>query len=267
MNSRHLADSPVGYGPPRDTDTLVFSNRRNKFTAHFPAYSIEKGELTIGQVREQAARKLLGGDDVSASAASRVKLLYKGRNMKDDGRRCKDERLQDGSEILVTLAEVEDRDEAESSESGADDEEGGQSVAGAGAKKRRNRGKKSKRRNRREAASNQDSGASTPDRREPPAPQPPVPTTPLEKLAALHNTLQTFRSEVEAYISKPPEEAKAREFEYKRLSEMILTQVLLKTDGVETDGDVEARAKRKELVRETQDLLSRLDAVAKAGRL
>jgi len=187
--------------------------------------------------------------------------------MKDDGRRCKDERLQDGSEILVTLAEVEDRDEAESSESGADDEEGGQSVAGAGAKKRRNRGKKSKRRNRREAASNQDSGASTPDRREPPAPQPPVPTTPLEKLAALHNTLQTFRSEVEAYISKPPEEAKAREFEYKRLSEMILTQVLLKTDGVETDGDVEARAKRKELVRETQDLLSRLDAVAKAGRL
>lgn len=264
----------VDYGPARDTDMLIIKNKKQEYTVHFPAYSIVEGKLTVGTVRDAAAKKTKTADP------SRIKLLYKGRNMKDDTRPCKSEGLKDGSEILCSIAEPSDASSSDSSEDDADD---GQ-LNPDGTKKKRNRGKKTKRRNRREATQ-QNSGTSTPlpeqlhanahanpnlnipslpPQGRAPSPKPPAsPATPQDKLNALRQTLLGFKADCDNFARNPPAEASKREFEYKKLSETILTQVLLKLDGVETDGDADARTRRKELVKETQGVLTDLDTMMK----
>ena len=91
-----------------------------------------------------------------------------------------------------------------------------------------------------------------------------VKRTPLEEIEFLTNK---FRTELVPqgleFMSNTPTDAEKRDFEYKRVSETILMQILLKLDAIETQGDSEARMRRKELVKEVQGFLSDLD---KAGR-
>ena len=61
------------------------------------------------------------------------------------------------------------------------------------------------------------------------------------------------------FISNTPTDAKKRDLEYRRSSETILTQILLKSDAVDTEGDSEARMRRKELIKEVQGFLTDLD--------
>lgn len=263
-------DSPADNGPPRDTDVLILRNKRQEYAVHFPAYSIAKGELTVGQVRDQAAKK------TGAAEAKRIKLLYKGKNLKDDARTCKQEGLRNGAELMCAIAERA----ASPSDSEDEDEDvdGTEEASNGEARRRRNRGKKTKRRNRREEREN-NSGTSTPqygdanlgvpNNQQPSSrtqsPKPPAsPATPLEKLEALHQKLQSFLPDCRAFRTSPPADLAKKEFEHKRLSETILTQVLLKLDGVETEGDVDARNRRKELVKETQKVLTDLDNVMKS---
>lgn len=242
---------------------VVLRNKKRDYPMHFPAYSIAKGELKVGSVRDAAAKKM-------NAPASQIKLLYKGKNLKDDARTCKQEGLKDGAEIMCTVSESVAE---EGSESGEDEEDGVEGAQAAeGTKKRRNRGKRTKRRNRREAGE-EASGTSTPERLGVPPSQPstrpaspkppPTPATPLDKLNALQNTLNTFDNDVRNFLNNPPPEPAKKEFEHKRLSETILTQVLLKLDAVETEGDNDARMRRKELVKDTQGVLTSLDAAMK----
>ena len=95
-----------------------------------------------------------------------------------------------------------------------------------------------------------------------------VKRTPLEEIDFL---TQKFRTELvpqglefisTQFISNTPAGDKKREFEYKRVSETILTQILLKFDAIDTEGDSEARLRRKELIKEVQNFLNDLDKAA-----
>lgn len=262
---------PIDYGPARDTDVVILRNKRKEYAVHFAAYSIAKGELTVATLRDAATKKLGLAD------ARRMKLIYKGRVLKDDERQCRQEGMRDGSEVMCSVADVS----ASATESDDDEYDTADGIDGQpdgdGTRRRRNRGKKTKKRNKREAAQN--SGTSTPDPRNldvPPRSGAPssraqsprsgtqTPQTPMDKLNALHAKLQTYIPDCENFMRHPPTEPAKKEFEHKKLSETILTQVLLQLDGVETEGDADARARRKELVKETQRVLQDLDGVMKA---
>ena len=89
-----------------------------------------------------------------------------------------------------------------------------------------------------------------------------VKRTPLEEIDFLTHK---FRTELVPqgleFISNKwvPADEKKRDFEHKRVSETILTQILLKMDAIDMQGASEARLRRKELVMEVQSFLHDLD--------
>ena len=93
-----------------------------------------------------------------------------------------------------------------------------------------------------------------------------VKRTPIEEIDFLTNK---FRTELVPqgleFISNKwaPIDAVKREFDYKRISETILTQILLKSDAVDTEDDPEPRMRRKELIREVQSFLADIDLAAR----
>ncbi|KAL5116888.1 hypothetical protein ACEQ8H_005240 [Pleosporales sp. CAS-2024a] len=284
--------------PERETDVLVFKEKRTNYPTHFPAHSIRDGDVQISTVRQAAAKKL-GIDD-----PRRIRMFYKGRNLKHDERSAREEGLRGdgtGSEILVTIGEAPAGGYAPGAEHSAqrawsegedeedDDEDDVDSGANSTGKKkpRKRGGRKSKKKG---PLSANASGYSTPgyvgqgagaeylpipahiNAQPRPTSAPPAATrtataqTPSAKLEAIASKFHTELVPLAVqYMNNPPEEKAKREFEYKKLSETILTQIIFKLDGVETEGDQDARMQRKAIVKEVQSMLSKLDEVGKAG--
>ncbi len=287
--------------PVLDPDILIMKHKGTTYPLHFPAYDIAEGRLSVGDLRKVAA-EATGTRDPRC-----IKLLYKGKSLRDDHRACKEENLKQNSEILCVISSEPYRggDDGNDSSSSASSEmiANGIDDMGRGAridvdgtiindrepKKRRNHrgGRQKKRRDPSPSrASPPSSSTSTflqppsatstngsshshttsrqpsPHRptQPPPEQQQKKPSTPSEALDQIStNFHQTFKPQCERFISHPPSDPKTRDFEYKKLSEGILAQVILKLDGVVTEGDEGVRARRKELVRETQAWLGRLD--------
>lgn len=140
------------------------------------------------------------------------------------------------------------------------DSEGEEASADAGdaPKRKRNRNKNKKKKSKKPSASQNDAS-----RTESPRPAP-TPATPMDKLNAVNSTLQALLPQCVQFLANPPAEQAKKDFEHKRLSETVLAQVLLKLDAVDTEGDPDARARRKELVREAQNVLNSLDEKIKS---
>jgi hypothetical protein len=277
--------------PNRDTDVLVFKNGRTNYPTHFAAHSIRDGELRIFTVRNAAAKKL-GIDD-----PRRIRMFFKGKNLKHDEKTAREEGLRGdgtGSEILCSVGEAASSNMApgasgaqhawsEGEDEEDDTDDGIDSATNAGTKKKtRKRGGK---KNKKKGAPA--SGPSTPGYSQaspagaeflpipshvpgprptstPPAPKAATPQTPMGKLDAIASKFHTeFVPLCVGFMTNPPQESAKRTFEYKKLSETILTQILMKLDGVETEGDQDARMKRKEIVKEVNAMLNKLDEMNK----
>ncbi|KAH7372041.1 hypothetical protein BKA66DRAFT_180037 [Pyrenochaeta sp. MPI-SDFR-AT-0127] len=71
---------------------------------------------------------------------------------------------------------------------------------------------------------------------------------------------QEFLPLCHEFLTNQATEADLRKRQHQALSESILVSIILKLDKVETDGNEDARIKRKEIVKRVQSILNRLDA-------
>ena len=276
---------------PNIPDILVLKHKTRTFPLHFPAYSIGEGLLSVGELRRRAAEK------TETSDPRRIKLLYKGKTLKDDSLPCREEGLKQNSELLCVISEQppngfrpnEDssdsasesdilRADREADGAGPEDiriDVDGTIIRDSSTQKKSRKGHRGGRKKRREDASNtmanhlsaqidsKNSSTANTSRSNTPA-QPQRSLSTMEKLESLSSVFHTqFLPQCVLFTNNPPNDSKVRDFEYKKLSEMILAQIILKLDEVQTEGDEEARARRRALVKETQDWLGRLDKTVK----
>ena len=287
--------------PALAPDILILRHKGITYPLHFSAFDISEGRLKVGEVRRLAARETKTDDYRRIKLIYKGKTLNSDhRACKDENLK------QNSEIMLVISAEAyrdDDRGNESSSSASSDmianglDRDRGPHVdvdgtiidRGEPRKRKGHRGGRKKKGRDSSQTSPRDSGFlappgltpstsnstttngarnPTPPTRQPsPAPPPKVPSTPTEALAFIANAFhRDWVPPICAFIAHPPSDAKTKDLEYKKLSEGVLAQVLLKLDGVVTEGDVALRAKRKELVTETQAWLNDLDKVGKSGR-
>ncbi|KAL2754176.1 hypothetical protein ACRALDRAFT_1063098 [Sodiomyces alcalophilus JCM 7366] len=265
---------PRSTAPVPDDDILLIKHKGVTYPAHFPPYCIGDGKLRVRDIRQRIALEL----DLSDRRARQAKILYKGRQLKEPAAPIRDYGVKNNSEIMVIVSDgaMGEGDDLDEEMVVVDD---GHGYAGTGPhdiddgrKRRKKRSKKPKRPQHNDVnASPHDSAStfSTPGRgsdasRSPPGRRQPV-AGPIAKLNEIDGYfMETLYPLCEAFIREPPADEKKREDEHRRISETIMQHVILKLDEVDTNGETEARARRKELIQKIQSILKDLDSRLKA---
>jgi hypothetical protein len=286
---------PRSVTPPPEDDVLIIKNKGVTYPAHFEAYSIYDEQVLVRDVQDKIGEMM----ELSPEATRDVKLLYKGSNMSDPELPVKAYGVKNNSEILAVVREAprhrrRERDPREDvgAISSGSSEDVIVATDGEINPLRHQKSRKFKRRPSRHG--HRDSMASVlslpnfaTDRRDarderrderwedrteewsPPQVQPLVPS-PIAKPAVpggaidkLDGILNSFETDLvplcNEYLADPPNDAKKIKDEHTKLSETIFQQVLLKLDEVDTGGSDDARTRRKQLVKHTQQVLKMLD--------
>jgi hypothetical protein len=277
-----------------EPDVINLRHRGTSYTLQFPAYAIGDGILTIGDVRRETAQQL------GIIYTRPVKLLYKGRLLRDDTMRARDAGLKQHSEIMCVVSDPmrapipapdissENSDKDVSQHYDSIDEgpqpQGVRSRRGTNAKDRAAHSPgpnpwerfpepvhhdQTQSQSAKLAPPSIDTGLPSPGISLSPCPSPNLSAskTPREKLDMLTNYFRTTLEPLcDEYITNPPADIKTRESKHKKLSETTMVQVILKADEIELDGDEIARQQRKALIVEVQMVLKEMDEAAQLSR-
>ncbi|KAJ5276061.1 hypothetical protein N7524_002214 [Penicillium chrysogenum] len=256
-----------------EPDIIALRHRGTIYPLRFSAYSIDDNVLTIGDLRQAAA------ESTGAGHPDCVRLLYKGKLLKNNAQTCKAEGLKQHSEVLCVVSEAG----AGSPSDGSDD---GHNIpvttsaptppplprpTSAGDASGKSKSSRRKKRNgKKSPVSSEAPGPSRPPRptssgHSAASAQPPnlkLLNTPLEKVAALTGWFeQVMKPQCEEYTANPPSDPKKRGDEHRKLSETVLQSVQLVADGIEPNGDETVRSARRALIRDSQAVLTELDRV------
>jgi hypothetical protein len=259
---------------PEDDDILLIKNKGITYPEHFPAYSIGDGQVLVRDLLERVQLVM----KLSPRRAGRVRLLYKGRQLKDMDKPIRDYGVKNNSEVLVVLSDggsegssddsseeivIVDRNEDATRKKASKKKRKGKkrdvarsppdsgSNAGLEAPLEKERTRASGSRGGSPSVASGVSGASAAAG---------VPGGPMEKLNSIGMHFKTKLMPLcSDFTASPPSDPKKREDEHRRISETVMQQVILKLDEIDTQGDDEARAKRRELVRYVQDILKEMD--------
>ncbi|KAF2092050.1 hypothetical protein K490DRAFT_30933 [Saccharata proteae CBS 121410] len=284
-----------------ETDVVVLKNKRVSYPVHFARGAIDSGELGVAHIRAAAARKMDVDDARRIKLFYKGRQLRDEQQARAVGLRSDTEaeilcvvgesapQAHRGGSAYGQQGWSAGSDEEDTTDQ--DGRDGSADRSASTKKKRNKRGGKKSRKNKGGGAGGDGSGTSTPSHgvyttagagaeflgttggAVPPRPSSaappsrpgstaPPPQTALQKLDAISSNFHTkLVPECVQFMNHPPSDRAKKEFEHKKLTEIILAQVLLKLDAVETEGDGEARARRKELVRECNAMLGKLDEV------
>ena len=247
--------------PGSDDDVLLIKSKGVTYPAHFPAYSISDGRLQVKDVRNRIGLMM----NMSDRKTRRVRLLYKGKQLKEPSAPVRDYRVKNKSELMAVVPDGGDSSETE---------EEMVVVNEAGPSDSKSRKRRKKRSNKKRGDKQDDSGSSPRDgntsnvdgQKSPsPAVAAPGGEGPIKKLDDLNEQFEKdWLPLCDEFIAAPPTDPKKREDEHRKISESVFQHIMLKVDGVDTEGDPDIRARRKGLIKYVQDVLRKLDA-AKAA--
>lgn len=244
--------------PAPEDDVLLIKNRGVTYPAHFPAYAIGDGKLRVIDVKDRVGLMM----ELPVRGTSRIKLLYKGKQLKDPMAPVRDYGVKNNSELMAVIPEIDDI-------SSPSDEE--MVIVDAPREDRKTRRRRKKRDKKKGITSDGDSVSASSPRdststfdqpRSPPAPPASSGATsgPMKALDDLAIEFQIkWRPLCTDYIEAPPSDPKKREEEHRKVSESIMQHIMLKLDCIDSEGIAEVRARRKELVQQVQRILKELD--------
>lgn len=82
-----------------EPDVLLLKHVKATYRLRFPPHSIDRGLLTVGDLRQRAAEK------TGTTNPKRIRLPYKRKMLNNDTRSCKEEGLKTQSVVLRTVSE------------------------------------------------------------------------------------------------------------------------------------------------------------------
>ncbi|KAL6863480.1 hypothetical protein ACO1O0_003735 [Amphichorda felina] len=250
---RHRSRSNAS--PDPEDDVLLIKNGGVIYPAHFPAYSIGDGKLRVHDIKERVGLMM----DLSDRTTRRIKLLYKGQQLKDLDAPVREYHVKNKSEIMAVVPEGGDGSSPSEGEMATVDPQ----REGKSQKRRKKRSKKKGTKGDGDSISSARDSASNVESQSPNG-------RGSEALKKIEELSVDFRNNWKPmcaqFVLAPPSDKKKLEDEHRKISESVMQHILLKLDGIETDGIAEIRTRRKELVKEVQEALKKIDVV-KAGNL